>query len=235
MTGNKIYNNTHFSSSNITAPYVIKIMQKPVPDNYVYNNIFFNQGVSTSIFETTDMKFDYNCYYGYATIPGGEHSIIADPLMVNPGTAPIDNTITPTVDSLRAHVAGYKLQSASPCINKGVDISTLWPGEVTGVTDLWGNELYDGAIDIGANNVPTILDLLRIIYDMKLPKGTENSLIVSLDNAEEMIDRGHINTATNLLKAFINKIESSQGKDLSNQQVDQLILEAQKVINYIKY
>ena len=75
MTGNKIYNNTHYSSSEITAPYVVKIMQKPVPDNYVYNNIFFNNGAKTSIFETTDMKFDYNCYYGYETTPGGEHSI----------------------------------------------------------------------------------------------------------------------------------------------------------------
>ena len=72
--------------------------------------------------------------------------------MVNPGTAPINNTKTPTIDSLRADVAGYKLKSASPCINKGVDINTLWPGEVKGVTDLWGNALYNGVADIGPHN-----------------------------------------------------------------------------------
>ena len=134
VTGNKVYNNVDYRSSFITAPKVIIVLNhdQPISGNYAYNNIFLNKGANTYTFDTTGVTYDYNCYNGFTTNPGGAHSITSAPSMVDPGTAPSGNTTVPTITSLRTDVAGYKLTSSSPCINNGVNINTLWPGEVLG-------------------------------------------------------------------------------------------------------
>jgi hypothetical protein len=50
-----------------------------------------------------------------------------------------------TINDLRNAVAGFDLKQGSPCINSGLFITN------NGGIDFWGNPLYNGTADIGAN------------------------------------------------------------------------------------
>lgn len=104
-----------------------------------YNNIFYNEGSNFSYDAgPTNTTFDNNLYYG--NHPGNEpkdpHKIIADPMLLAPGTGGIG------LDS----VGGYKLLPGSPCIDAGKDIPNR------GTRDYFGNPIADGQkVDIGAH------------------------------------------------------------------------------------
>ena len=82
----------------------------------------------------------------------------------------------------------------------------------------------DGCID-------TIEDMPQLIEDINLPNGTENSLIIKVENAQASIESGKIKAAINQLLAFINQVEAQRGKKISEEDAEMLIQYATNVIN----
>jgi parallel beta-helix repeat protein len=81
--------------------------------------------------------------------------------------------------------------------------------------------------------VARILALRRTIEAWNLPKGTENSLTVKLDNALHQINKENEDVSINMLNAFINEVKAQQNKALTNEQANYLIAQAQKIITQI--
>ena len=67
-----------------------------------------------------------------------------------------------------------------------------------------------------------------------LPKGTENSLTRKLDASLHLLSKGNENGAIHKLMDFINQVEALKGKKLTEEQANQLISEAQRIINLIQ-
>lgn len=136
--GTQIYNNTIYVGENLSPKiYDFDIFRWP-GTVYSYNNIFYNAGKGTYSYGLQNYHvFENNLFYGYHPVsePSDPYKITADPLLAAPGTGGIGwNTTT-----------GYQLTAGSPAINAGKYI------ENNGGKDYWGNELYNGAPDIGAH------------------------------------------------------------------------------------
>jgi len=122
-----------------------------------WNNIFYVESGSTGRFAIDDGStnyWSYNCFYGSMKVgyvldllfekywifnngtPGDSHKITSDPKLVDPGEHAIGSSLT-----------GYQLQSTSPCIGTGLNISNTYNGGL----DYWGNHLYNGNADRGAH------------------------------------------------------------------------------------
>ena len=123
--GTQIYNNVWFSN---TAD---GIRLKDTAVNYK-NNIFYT--TSEYKYPAANPSYDYNCFYGGTAPSTDAHKITSNPSFVNPGSG----------SNGRNTADGYKLQSNSPCINRGISISN------NGGKDYWGNSLYVSTPDIGA-------------------------------------------------------------------------------------
>jgi len=108
---------------------------------YWSNNIFYSNG--TLRYNIKDGSTNYwsnNCFYGTHQMPTGlfgswqtgtpsdSYKITSNPLFVNPASG----------------MDGFKLQAGSPCIGAGKVITG------NGGYDFWGNVLYNGNPDIGA-------------------------------------------------------------------------------------
>lgn len=136
--GTQIYNNTIYIGADLAPKiYDFDMFRRP-GTVYSYNNIFYNEGKGTYSYGLQGYHvFENNLFYGYhpSSEPSDPYKITADPMLVAPGTGGIGwNTTT-----------GYQLQAGSPAINAGKYI------ENNGGKDYWGNELYNGAPDIGAH------------------------------------------------------------------------------------
>ena len=168
-TNTFFYNNTIYSSKDLNY----FILERPwggsgsvYPDgNYFYNNIFYiNKANASFAFQnSTNNYFDYNVFYQPlgGNHPTDAHALTSDPLFVNPNKG----------DTGFASLAGYKLQSSSPCINSGKTI----PGNPK--FDFWGNVVpYNGVTDRGAHEytgtVPVTLTMFRAAAE-----GSENKLL----------------------------------------------------------
>ena len=122
-------------------------------NNIVYVNTTPTEDATLVQLDTGSYVFDYNCYYrnigGAKFIVGGKeknwsqwqglgydlHGLNTDPMLVNPGVG---------------DVYDYQLQATSPCIDAGVDVSTL--GLDPGSQDYFGTPIPQGAAyDIGAD------------------------------------------------------------------------------------
>jgi hypothetical protein len=64
--------------------------------------------------------------------------------------------------------------------------------------------------------------------------GILNSLAKKIENAESAIDRGQIDSAINILGAFINEVQAQKGKHIKNEAADTLIDDAQSYIAQLK-
>lgn len=49
----------------------------------------------------------------------------------------------------------------------------------------------------------------------------------------DTLDDGHQNAAANKLEAFINQVEAQRGKKITDEQADELIADAQRIIDNI--
>jgi hypothetical protein len=78
-----------------------------------------------------------------------------------------------------------------------------------------------------------IEELMETIGTSDLPKGTKNSLTPKLDDAVHLLDKGNENGAIHKLMDFIDQAEGLRGKKLTDEQADQLIAEAQRIIDLI--
>ena len=119
-TNYDLYNNVFYKDSGVLRP------------NRAYNNIFLNCS-NISFANVNTNLHNYNCYYGGSSVSEA-NGIYSNPMLVNPSEV---NGI--------ANCGGFKLQAASPCINKGTSISS------NGGKDFFGNALYYGAPDIGVH------------------------------------------------------------------------------------
>ena len=125
-----IYNNTFYLSGTTD-------LYRTSAGGGSYNNIYYSDTAGRSIGWGT-MMYSNNSYFNLATTPTDTYKITADPKLVSPGNGIVGRG-TPT---------GYKLQTTSPLINKGVYIAS------NGGKDYWGAVL-DNVPDIGASDTIT--------------------------------------------------------------------------------
>jgi hypothetical protein len=77
---------------------------------------------------------------------------------------------------------------------------------------------------------PTIADLIASVKALKLDKGTENSLLQKLNNAQKNVTNGKTATACGQLADFISQVTALKGKKIiPASAADNLIKEAQEV------
>jgi len=77
-------------------------------------------------------------------------------------------------------------------------------------------------------------ELIETIETFELPKGTENSLTSKLEGALHLLEIGNENGAIHKLMDFMNQVEAQRDKKLTDEQANQLIAEAQRIIDLIK-
>jgi hypothetical protein len=162
-----IYNNTVYSGATV-SPIIIseRNVNAGTRTYYFYNNIIYNNSpAATYDFRTSGYTrtIDYNVFYGNhpSNEPSDANKITSDPQLVNPGSGGIG------IDS----VDGYKLQSTSPCINSGYQVSNH------SSLDYWGNQVPFGLrFDRGAFEYPAVLS--QGMTELLFPKyiGGKNSL-----------------------------------------------------------
>ena len=141
VTSVKVYNNTVYCPANL-SPVIISERNNGGSGSRTYtfnNNLIYNLSTTASYDFTSgyNRSIDYNCFWGVhpATEPSDAHKVTADPKLVSPGSG----------GQGISTVGGYKLLAGSSCINTGKVISA------NGGKDYWGNTLYNGNPDIGAN------------------------------------------------------------------------------------
>lgn len=155
-----IYNNTIYIKSdmnvniyNFRSNDSLKDTETKWHENcYNYNNIYYNLGSGDYILGSSIKTiFDYNVFYGNhpANEPKDDHKLTTDPLLMGAGSA------TNGLDS----TYGYKLNKTSPCVNSGIDISTIISNNSDTKKDYFGNALKD-APDRGANEFTADLSKL---------------------------------------------------------------------------
>ena len=157
VTSVSVYNNTVYIPQQL-SPIIISernngnVTGQANTRTYNFkNNLIYNLSPSaTYLWNATNYSRTYeaNCFYGIhpSNEPNDAKKITANPLMVNPGSGTIGlNTLE-----------GYKLQANSPCINAGVVIPN------NGNQDFFGNTLYNGLPDIGANEYKVLTPLLDV-------------------------------------------------------------------------
>lgn len=133
--GYQVYNNTIFVSRN-NPPMFEQGAASNGSDITFKNNIFINSGTG-SFFAPGGCIFDNNLYFGNGHIAADPRKILADPMLVFPGSG------ADGLDSLN----GYKLLAGSPGLGSGLVIAN------NGGLDYWGNVVSPSATpNIGAYN-----------------------------------------------------------------------------------
>ncbi len=135
--GYQVYNNTIFVSKS-NPPMFEQGAASNGSDIIFKNNIFINSG-SGSFFAPGGCYFDNNIYHGNGHIAADPRKILADPMLVFPGSG---------ANGLNS-LDGYKLRAGSPALGSGLVISS------NGGLDYWGNTVSSTAApNIGAYNGP---------------------------------------------------------------------------------
>jgi hypothetical protein len=135
----EIYNNTHFFGKGTGTKMFIKAGKDRIPTQTKFmNNIFYFEDQAEWVFEPDSTCFLSNNIF-YNVSPKGEAAITGDPMFVDPGQAPADIDMTSP-----NRLSGYRLKDGSPALNAGLSI------ENNGGKNFWGEELRDGAVNIGA-------------------------------------------------------------------------------------
>lgn len=101
-----------------------------------------------------------------------------------------------------------------------------------------GSDAVVGTVESVIRELPTpadqIGDLIGLVMNLNIQAGIGSSLDSKLQNALDALDRaqaGDTASATGILYAFIQSVEAQRGKQLTNEQADQLIATAQAVID----
>ena len=133
--GYQVYNNTIFVSRN-NPPMFEQGASSTGSDITFKNNIFINSGTG-SFFAPGGCFFDNNLYHGNGHIAADPRKILADPMLVFPGSGGTG------LNSLN----GYKLLAGSPALGSGQIIAS------NGGLDYWGTTVSSSlAPNIGAYN-----------------------------------------------------------------------------------
>jgi len=89
----------------------------------------------------------------------------------------------------------------------------------------------------GVSPEKAIEDLIKDVESMNLQQGVDNSLDAKLDavlKSLEALNTNQRNDAINKLYAFINEVEAQRGNKITNEQADNIISEAQRIIDLIE-
>jgi autotransporter-associated beta strand protein len=133
--GYQVYNNTIFISK-ANPPVFEQGAASSGSDIMFKNNIFINSGTG-SFNPPGGCYFDNNLYYGNGYIAADPRKILANPMLVFPGSGG---------DGLNS-VGGYKLLAGSPALGSGLVISS------NGIRDYWNNSVSSStAPNVGAYN-----------------------------------------------------------------------------------
>lgn len=110
------------------------------------NNIFYSPNSPAQTYVADGRVFNNNCFFGHTANSPGTSPVLANPNFVNVANAAKvpPGVILNSPNDLRNYVNGFKLNTGSPCINTGTSVAN-------GGLDFWGNTLYNGLPDIGAN------------------------------------------------------------------------------------
>jgi len=117
--------------------------------------------------------------------------------------------------------------------------------------ELDGSGIWDTPYEIDENNqdnyplmelwspkppspMEALEELIQTVESWDVGTGVETSLTSKLQAAYWSLDRENQNASIGQLTAFINEVEALRGKKLTNEQADQLISEAQRIIDLIK-
>lgn len=76
-------------------------------------------------------------------------------------------------------------------------------------------------------------DLISEVEDIEMPQDIEDGFTDKLNAAINALNKGKDKTAINILNAFIKLVNAKSGKTLTNEQADNLIQAAQKIIDSI--
>jgi hypothetical protein len=131
-----------------------------------------------------------------------------------------------------------RLSTGSPCIDVGDNSVVLV------ATDLDGNpRIIHDIVDMGAYEAPMLdpvellQNLMQNVRNLNLQKGIENSLVVKLEAALQVLGDENENNdvaAINSLEAFINLVEAQRDKKISDTDADTLIANAQQIIDLLE-
>ena len=106
------------------------------------------------------------------------------------------------------------------------------------LADPFGNPIDHEEVDGYFSNLPLvstmIKTLIRTVTLWNLHKGTENSLTSKLEGALHLLDIGNENGAVHKLMDFMSQVEALRDKKLTTKQANQLVSEAQRIIDLIK-
>jgi len=97
--------------------------------------------------------------------------------------------------------------------------------------EIFGNGIDDNCD--GFQPTEATEDLIVIVEELNLKGGIENSLTSKLNNTIKSLEKGQDNAAVNQLNAFINNIEALRGKELTDDEADELIVATQEIISSI--
>jgi hypothetical protein len=132
----------------------------------------------------------------------------------------------------------------NPSGDTGVTQSHAWNDDGTYTAAMRVTD-DDGSTDIATLSVTVenpspgvmVKNLRDDIYAIEdIPASIKNSLTTSLDTANELLEDSNPKNdvaAINALKAFINKVEAQRGKKIPEEIADELITEAQEIIEEI--
>lgn len=213
ITDNQTYSNLDWENSVITFGTGDSTSRILIDSTIIWNN-FSPNGIAIPFPGSSDNLAP--TYINYSIIQGG---------WTDPNSVGIINTDPLFVDSANGD---YHLTSVSPAIDSGDPSSPLDP---------------DGTrADMGAYPffyiplAPTeqLNNLISLVQTFNLQQGITNSLDAKLDAAVSALDdinASNNQAAINSLQAFINAVEAQRGNKITNEQADQLIHDAQLIID----
>ena len=79
-----------------------------------------------------------------------------------------------------------------------------------------------------------LADLIFDVISLNLDKGLENSLVVKLENAVKSLENKNYQATVNQLYAFINHVDSQQGKKIAEEDANGLIGAAEIIISNVQ-
>lgn len=201
----------------------------------VYNNIIWNNW--NSYYEEFLDIIIYLFPQGTGVRNGFNNDYLVMYIDEDQGYYDWDNALNNIHQDPLFHGGGdYHLQPASPCIDSGDDSLYLLPTE-----DIEGNpRIFDGdsdgsdVVDMGAFEylIPEeqIENLIEDIDDLletgELNSGQASSLNIKLDMVQNRIDSGNFRAACNLLRAFINEVNSYIDEGVLTPEVGQALIDA---------
>ena len=110
-----------------------------------------------------------------------------------------------------------------------------------GTSGIFPGQTSSGSMDAFVVNIlppVTVIDavnhLIATVESMNLQQGIENSLDVKLEAARDALfaaNAGNRNDAINKLEAFVNAVEAQRGKQLTDEQADELVSLANDIIS----